>query len=122
MEGGTTFTFVTGGIESALEQARAVAGDKDVLIAGGAEAAQQYLKAGLLDEIQLHVAPLLLGGGTRLFDDLGPDDAKLELAEVDRVPVGHPHQVPRPALAARRREVLVVRSPCPTAAPLPADR
>ena len=59
----------------------AVAGGKDVLIAGGAEAAQQYLKAGLLDEIQLHVAPVLLGGGTRLFDTLGPDDAKLELTD-----------------------------------------
>ena len=86
MEGGNSFTFVTGGIESALEQARTAAGGKDVLIAGGAEAAQQYLRAGLLDEIQLHVAPLLLGGGVRLFDDLGPDDAKLEPAEVIESP------------------------------------
>jgi len=82
MEGGTSFTFVTGGIESALEQARTAARGKDVLIAGGAQAAQQYLKAGLLDEIQLHVAPVLLGGGVRLFEGLGPDDAKLELEEV----------------------------------------
>jgi dihydrofolate reductase len=66
---GTTFTFVTGGIESALEQARAAAGDKNVAIAGGAEAIDQYLKAGLVDELQLHVAPLFLGGGARLFDD-----------------------------------------------------
>jgi dihydrofolate reductase len=79
-EGGTTYNFVTGGIESALEQARTAAGGKDVLIAGGAEAAQQYLKAGLLDELQLHVAPVLLGGGVRLFEGLGPDDARLELA------------------------------------------
>ena len=86
MEGGTSFTFVTDGIESALEQARAAAGDKDVLVAGGAEAAQQYLRAGRLDEIQLHVAPLLLGGGVRLFDDLGPDDAKLEPAEAIESP------------------------------------
>jgi dihydrofolate reductase len=86
MEGGTTFTFVTDGIESALEQARTAAGDKDVLIAGGAEAAQQYLKAGHLDEIQLHVAPLLLGGGVRLFDRLGPEDAKLELVDVVESP------------------------------------
>ena len=81
-EGGTTYNFVTDGIESALEQARAAAGDKDVLIAGGAEVAQQYLKAGLLEEIMLHVAPLVLGGGVRLLEGLGPDDAKLELTEV----------------------------------------
>ena len=86
MGSGNSFTFVTGGIESALEQARTAAGAKDVLIAGGAEAAQQYLRAGLLDEIQLHVAPLLLGDGVRLFDDLGPDDAKLEPAEVIESP------------------------------------
>ena len=86
MEDGNSFTFVTGGIESALEQARTAAGGKDVLIAGGAEAAQQYLRAGLLDEIQLHVAPVLLGDGTRLFDTLGPDDAKLELTDVVESP------------------------------------
>ena len=86
MKDGNSFTFVTGGIESALEQARTAAGGKDVLIAGGAEAAQQYLRAGLLDEIQLHVAPLLLGGGVRLFDDLGPDDARLEPAKVIESP------------------------------------
>ena len=85
-EGGTSYNFVTDGIESALDQARTAAGGKDVLIAGGAEAAQQYLGAGLLNEIQLHVAPVLLGGGVRLFDDLGPDDAKLEPAEVIESP------------------------------------
>jgi dihydrofolate reductase len=85
-EGGTSYNFVADGIESALEQARAAAGDKDVLIAGGAEAAQQYLKAGLMDEIQLHVAPVLLGGGVRLFEALGPDDAKLELTDVTDSP------------------------------------
>ena len=69
MEGGTTFTFVTDGIESALDQARRAAGGKDVALAGGARAAQQYLKAGLVDEVQLHLAPTLLGGGERLFDD-----------------------------------------------------
>jgi dihydrofolate reductase len=73
----TTFTFVNDGIESALDQARAAAGDKDVSVGGGADVAQQYLKAGLLDEIQLHIAPLVLGGGVRLFDQLG--DAKIEL-------------------------------------------
>jgi dihydrofolate reductase len=65
---GTTITFVSSGIEDALEQARAAAGERDVLVAGGAYAAQQYLRAGLLDEIRLHVVPVLLGGGTRLFD------------------------------------------------------
>lgn len=71
MEGGTTFTFVTDGIESALEQARAAAGDKDVTIGGGADVAQQYLAAGLIDELQLHVTPILLGDGVRLFGSPG---------------------------------------------------
>jgi dihydrofolate reductase len=70
-EGGTTFTFVTDGISSALEQARAVAGEKNVAIGGGANTIQQYLAAGLVEEIQIHVAPLLLGGGVPLFGDLG---------------------------------------------------
>jgi dihydrofolate reductase len=69
LEGGTTFTFVTDGIESALDQARRAAGGKDVALAGGANAARQYMKAGLVDEVQLHLAPTLLGGGERLFDD-----------------------------------------------------
>jgi dihydrofolate reductase len=68
MEGGTTFTFVSDGIESALEQARAAAGGRDVLVGGGADAAQQYLRAGLVDELYLAVAPVLLGGGRRLFE------------------------------------------------------
>jgi dihydrofolate reductase len=76
-QGGTTFTFVTDGIESALEQAREAAGDKDVGVAGGASVAQQYLKAGLLDELQVHLVPILLGDGIRLFDQLG--DAQIEL-------------------------------------------
>jgi dihydrofolate reductase len=80
--GDTTFTFVTDGVESALEQASAAAGDKDVHVAGGAAVAQQYLRAGLLDEVELHVSPLLLGGGVRLFDDVPADAARLE---VDRV-------------------------------------
>jgi dihydrofolate reductase len=63
-----TFAFVTDGVESAVEQAKAAAGDKDVGIGGGASVAQQCLRAGLLDELQIHVAPLLLGGGVRLFD------------------------------------------------------
>jgi dihydrofolate reductase len=66
--GATTFHFVTDGIEAAIERARAAAGEKDVVVAGGASAGQQCLAAGLLDEMQIHVAPMLLGGGTRLFD------------------------------------------------------
>jgi dihydrofolate reductase len=65
---GTTFTFVTDGIESALEQARTAAGDRDVAIGGGADVAQQYLNAGFVDEVTLHVAPVMLGAGRRLFD------------------------------------------------------
>jgi dihydrofolate reductase len=80
MQGGTSFTFVTNGIESALEQARAAAGERDVLVAGGASAAQQYLAAGLLGELQLHVVPVLLGGGTRLFERAEP--GRLELVDV----------------------------------------
>ena len=71
MQGGTTYYFVTDGIEPALEQARAAAGDKDVSVAGGANAAQQYLAAGLLDEIVVSIVPVLLGSGARLFDNLG---------------------------------------------------
>jgi dihydrofolate reductase len=69
-ENGTTFAFVTDGIESALEQAHAAAGERDVQIAGGAEAIRQYLAAGHVDEFQLHVAPTLLGGGERLLEGI----------------------------------------------------
>ena len=77
---GTTFYFVTDGIESALEQARAAAGDRNVSIGGGASVIQQYLAAGLLDQLQVHVVPLLLGGGTRLFADSldAPPDLELD--------------------------------------------
>jgi dihydrofolate reductase len=81
-EGGTSFTFVTDGVESALEQARAAAGERDVLLAGGANVAQEYLRAGLLDELQLHLVPLFLGGGVRLFDGLGPEAVELETMRV----------------------------------------
>jgi dihydrofolate reductase len=80
MEGGTTFHFVTDGIESALEQARAAAGDQDVDVIGGANAIQQYLAAGLLDELQLHIAPVLLGSGERLLENVG--DPTLEPVDV----------------------------------------
>jgi dihydrofolate reductase len=83
-EGGTTFTFVTDGLESALAQARAAAGVGDVSIAGGANIVQQAISAGLLDELQIHLAPVLLGEGTRLFEGL---DART--VELDRV-IGSP--------------------------------
>jgi dihydrofolate reductase len=70
-QGGTSFAFVTDGIAAALEQARAAAGDQDIAIAGGADVVQQCLTAGLVDEFQVHVAPLFLGDGVRLFDQLG---------------------------------------------------
>ena len=85
-QGGTTYTFVTNGIESALELARAAAGDRDVQVSGGANVVQQYLAGGLLDELQVHVAPVLLGGGVRLFDQLGPDPPKLEQLSVVESP------------------------------------
>ena len=72
MQGGTTFYFVTDGIESALDQARKAAGGRDITLAGGAKACQQYLEAGLVDEMWLHLSPVLLGRGERLFD--GVDD------------------------------------------------
>jgi dihydrofolate reductase len=77
MQGGTTYTFVTDGIEVGLELARAAAGDKNVGIWGGANIMRQYLKAGLLDEMQIHLIPVLLGGGVRLFEDLDADGIEL---------------------------------------------
>jgi dihydrofolate reductase len=76
MQGGTTFTFVTDGIDSALAQARAAAGDGDVAIAGGAATVNQYLTAGHVDELRLHVVPIILGAGERLFE--GVPDVTLE--------------------------------------------
>jgi dihydrofolate reductase len=76
MKGGTTFYFVTDGIESALEQARQAGGANDVMIGGGANVLQQYLAAGLVDEFDLHVVPILLGDGERLLEKVG--DLKLE--------------------------------------------
>jgi dihydrofolate reductase len=75
----TTFTFVAEGIESALDRAREAAAGKDVLLGGGASVINQYLAAGLVDELDLHVVPLVLGGGARLFDGVGPD---LELEQI----------------------------------------
>lgn len=78
LAGGTTFVFVTEGIESALEKARRAAGGKDVSLAGGASVARQYLAAGLVDEMEINLAPTLLGSGERLFDGVGDDLHGLE--------------------------------------------
>jgi dihydrofolate reductase len=85
----TTFVFVTDGIESALEQARAAAGDKDVTINGGAATIQQYLAAGLIDELELHVTPVILGGGERLLDNVGPDLRLEQIRAVEAPGVTH---------------------------------
>ena len=85
-EGGTTFSFVTDGIESALEHAREAADGEDVAVSGGANIAQQYLKAGLLDEMRLDVVPVLLGDGARLFDNLEGAEARLECTRVVEAP------------------------------------
>lgn len=80
MKGGTTFYFVTDGIESALKQAKEAAGDRDVKIMGGANTINQYLAAGLIDELWLHIAPVTIGTGTRLFE--GVPNLRLEPLEV----------------------------------------
>jgi dihydrofolate reductase len=85
-EGGTTFTFVTDGIESALAQARRAAGTQDVSLAGGAHVARQYLMAGLVDEMEIHLAPTLLGSGERLFEGVGDDMHGLRLVRTVATP------------------------------------
>jgi dihydrofolate reductase len=85
MQGGTTYNFVTGGIETALERALA-AGDKNVGIWGGADIIRQYLKAGLLDELQIHLVPVLLGGGIPLFEDLDPEGIQLKRGDSIETP------------------------------------
>ena len=82
MEGGTTFHFVTDGIEAALAHAKEAAGEKDVAIAGGASTLQQYLHAGLVDEMEIHVVPMLLGAGERLFENLDGGPAGFECVEL----------------------------------------
>jgi dihydrofolate reductase len=85
-QGGTMFTFVTEGVESAVEQAQAAAGDKDVAVGGGASVAQQIVSAGLLYEIQINLAPVLLGTGTRLLENI-PTDIQLERTRVVDAPM-----------------------------------
>ena len=85
----TTFTFVTTGIEDALARAREAAEGKDVLVGGGADVVNQFLAAGLVDELSLHVAPVLLGGGARLFDGVGPGVMLEQVRAVDAPGVTH---------------------------------
>jgi dihydrofolate reductase len=90
MEGGTTFHYITDGIESALEQAKDTSGGKDVSLAGGANVIQQYLAARLLDEIEISLVPILLGNGERLFVHLGDDLPELQQVDaVDAPGVAH---------------------------------
>jgi dihydrofolate reductase len=86
MKGGTTFHFVTDGIESALEQARDAAGGKDIMVWGGAQIVNQYLAAGLLNELELHLVPVLLGDGARLFDNLGAAEVQLDQVRAVEAP------------------------------------
>ena len=86
MQGGTTYTFVTDGIAAALELARAAAGDRNVGIWGGANIMRQYLEAGLLDEMQIHLVPILIGDGTRLFEDLDPEGIELRRTSTIETP------------------------------------
>ena len=86
LEGGNTFNFVTDGIDSALAQARRAARDKDIALAGGASAAQQFLRAGLVDEMEISLAPVLLGSGEHLFDGVGDDLHGLELVRTVATP------------------------------------
>ena len=85
----TKFTFVTDGIEAALKQATAAADGKDVTIGGGADVINQYLAGGLIDELELHVVPLLLGGGARLFEGVGPDLTLEQIRAVEAPGVTH---------------------------------
>jgi dihydrofolate reductase len=96
-QGGTTFTFVTDGIESALEQARDAAGEADVRISGGANTIDQFVKAGLVDAVQFHLAPVVLGRGVKLFENVGDEGLTLEkIRLVDSPAVTHiSFRVPR---------------------------
>jgi len=85
----TTFTFVTEGIQSALERAQKAAGETDVFIGGGAETINQYLRADLVDELELHVAPIVLGGGARLFEGVGPDLKLEQIRSIEAPGVAH---------------------------------
>ena len=100
LEGGNTFTFVTTGIEDALDQARKAAKGKDIQLGGGANIAQQYLRAGLVDEMEINLVPILLGGGERLFEGIGADLHGLELVRTVAAPKVTHLKFERPAKRA----------------------
>jgi len=100
-DGGTTFRFVTDGLESALEQASAAAGDANVNVAGGGNTVQQFINAGLLDELEVHLTPVLFGEGVRLFDGMGPDNVEPEIQR-GRHPGDDPPPVPHREVRSRR--------------------
>jgi dihydrofolate reductase len=116
MQGGTTFHFVTEGIHAALERAKEAARGKDITLGGGADVAQQYLNAGLIDEMEIHIVPVLLGDGTRLFDNTGGRQVGYECIRVINSPsVSHykyrlrqehrrPHSVPRQKVSKRETD------------------
>ena len=86
LQGGTSFTFVSDGIGAALERARDAANGRDVAVAGGAGVAKQYLAAGLIDEMEIHLVPVFLGEGVRLFDDTTPSTITLEQVRAVEAP------------------------------------
>jgi dihydrofolate reductase len=90
-QGGTSYTFVTDGIAAAVAQAKAAAGEKNVLIAGGLSVAQQALAAGLVDELAMHISPTLLGHGARLFDNIGTTGSSLRQLDLTASPSGVTH-------------------------------
>jgi dihydrofolate reductase len=116
MQGGTTFHFVTEGIHAAFERAKEAARGKDITLGGGADVAQQYLNAGLIDEMEIHIVPVLLGDGTRLFDNTGGRQVGYECIRVINSPsVSHykyrlrqehrrPHSVPRQKVSKRETD------------------
>ncbi|GAA4228037.1 dihydrofolate reductase family protein [Actinomadura meridiana] len=101
MKGGTTFAFVTDGVEAALARAREAAGDADVSICGGAQTVNQYLAAGLLDELRLHIAPVVLGAGERLFEGVGDIGLDLVRASRTRLVTHVTYRVTPPSRASR---------------------
>lgn len=104
-QGGTTFTFVTDGIEAALEQAQTAAGGGDVALAGGADVAQQYLTAGLVDEVFLHVVPVLLHDGRRLFENVAGSPVELrQIRAVEGAGVTHLEYRAEHSAAAERSD------------------
>ncbi len=106
-EGGTSFTYVTDGVKSAIEQARAAAGGKNVAIAGGGTLLQQVISAGLLDQLELHIAPVLLGGGMRLFDPAALDLADHEGIELTPTRVADTPDVTHVRYSVNGRSALV---------------